>query len=361
MSDLTQFEQSAPLTRPAIFVVGIGREGSSIVNGLAELPACVEKMFVTASPAQPVAESQDFINVGSNADWLAELESRTTGAKFVLVVAGVPCREAGLAVETLAATRARKIPAVALLVEPLLAGTSHKFETLVETITAVTRAADATLLALSHLHPPASASISEAVAQWNERVRENIKELICAAASTDALGADFADLAKVLSGNSRATIGVGRGVVVEEAIQNACKQALAMPNELETACSVLAYVTVGADVPLDDARRVAPFLEQIFPKAEVANGLTVLDGFDGVEAVIIAAKLDGGALQMQKRQMVELESPFFKVGDPTVYEGENLDVPAFVRKGVPLPGGPPRPVPEQKTLFESPAKTAAQT
>jgi len=256
------------------------------------------------------------------------------------------------------AIRNRKVPAAAFLVEPLLAGVQNKPDSLTESITTVTRAADATILALSHLHPPPSASLSEAVAQWNERVRENIYELINAAASTDALGADFNDMAKVLSGNSRATIGVGRGSVIEEAIQSACKQALALPHELETACSVLAHLKVGSDVPLDDARRVVPFLEQIFPKAEVANGLTVLDDFDGVEAVINAAKLDGGALQAQRRQMADLESPFFRVGDPTVYEGENLDIPAFVRKGVPLPGMPPRAVPEQKTLFESPAKAA---
>jgi hypothetical protein len=50
------------------------------------------------------------------------------------------------------------------------------------------------------------------------------------------------------------------------------------------------------------------------------------------------------------------ESPFFKVGDPSVYDGENLDIPAFIRRDTQLPGGPPQPVPSQITLFDGAGK-----
>ena len=70
-------------------------------------------------------------------------------------------------------------------------------------------------------------------------------------------------------------------------------------------------------------------------------------------ATIIAGKLDIDAVRSQeRRRTLQADPPFFRVGDPTVYDGEHLDIPAYIRKDVTLPGSLPRPVPAQITLFD---------
>ena len=140
---------------------------------------------------------------------------------------------------------------------------------------------------------------------------------------------------------------------VENALRDAAKNALAPPAELETAHCVFAHVVGDREMPLDDARRVLPVLESLFPKAETGCGISVDEAASGIQATIIAGKLEGPVVNpAERRRTLRAESPFFKVGNPTVYDGENLDIPTFIRADVRLPGSPPRPVPEQGSLFE---------
>ena len=339
---------------PRIVLAGVGRHGSSIVHDLSGFPAAVEKLFVTASPVQAVAESPSLLRVRGRDNWRDQLKGRLAGARMVVTVAAVNCREGSFSPELLAAGRAEGALSVAVLVEPLIAGSPHWGDGSDHVMKEVVKSADATIVVPGDLHPPATLSISEAMDNWNRRLAAALRGLLLAAAADDAMNMDFTDLASVLSAHSRATVGCGKGRTVEEALQDAGRQSLALSAELETACSALAYVTVSGEMSLDDARRAGAVLEQLFPKAETRCGIAVDTGLTDVRATIIAGKLDIDAARSAARKRTsQTESPFFTVGDPTVYDGENLDVPAFIRKDVILPGGPPRPVPAQRTLFEA--------
>ena len=138
---------------------------------------------------------------------------------------------------------------------------------------------------------------------------------------------------------------------MEEALRTAAQRALASATELETARSLAVRLVGPKDMALDEARRATPILEHLFPKAEMACGFALSGTARTIQATLIAAKLD--AASGTHHRGVQSDSPFFKVGDPTMYDGENLDIPAFVRKEIALPGSPPKVVPEQKTLFDN--------
>ena len=108
-------------------------------------------------------------------------------------------------------------------------------------------------------------------------------------------------------------------------------------------------------MPLDDARRAVPTVEHMFPKAEVCCGVSIREGIDTIQATVIAGKLDSGAAGAKDgKGNRQVDTPFFKVGDPTIYDGEVLDVPTFFRKNITLPGTLPKPVAAQTTLFDKP-------
>ena len=355
----SEASQPADLVCRRIALAGLGRDGAAIVHALDSLPAAVNRLYLTASPTQAIAESPALLRLRATDDWEEGLRAALAETQMLVLVAAITSREGTFAPAVMSLARELGTLAVAVLVEPLLAASPHRSEAALQMIKDVTRTADATIVVPAALHPLPSLSISEAISRWNQRLAESLCGLLATASSEDALNMDFADVAAVFAQHCRATVGVGTGETVEEALRDAARQCLAPAVELETASTVLAHVIVGSDIPLEDAHRAGPILEQLFPKAQAASGISVNQSLPEVHATLLAGRLDPAAVTSEKRRTTPAESPFFKVGDPSVYEGENLDIPAFVRQDITLPGGPPRLVPAQKTLFEAPAAAKA--
>ena len=336
-----------------IIVAGIGRDASAIVHGLTGLPDGARKLFVTGSPMRAFAGSAELLGVHRDGSWRREFKARVKGAQMLVLVAAFAGREEMLAPEALAIAREQGALAVAVLAEPILAGAPHKTGAGMRLAKEATKAADSTMLFLADRQYSGALSVREAFHSWNQRLSTSLGGLVAAATAEDAMNMDFTDLVAVLSRHCRATVGVGEAKTVEDALHAAAKNTLASPAELQTARSVLAHIVGSGDMPLDEARRPGPVLERLFDKAEIVSGISVLEGPGDIRATIIAGTLDAAADEQRERERtLHVESPFFKVGDPTVYDGENLDIPAFIRKDVALPGGAPRPVPAQKTLFD---------
>lgn|GEM_PF-6867586 len=336
-----------------IVLAGIGRDGASIVHGFDNLPGAVNRLYLTASPTRAIVGSPSVLPIRAAGNWRDELRAAVADARMFVAVAAACGRESSFTPEVLALCRNEGALAVAVLVEPILSHSPHKGDAATELMKDTIRSADATMLFPAGPEAGAAISLSEALADWTRRLATSIRGLVFAAAADDAMDMDFTDVAAVLSGHCRATVGAGAGKTVEHALRDAAKNALAPPAELETAHSVFAHVVGDRDMPLDDARRVLPVLESLFPKAETGCGISVDEAGSGIQATIIAGKLEGNVVNpSERRRTLRAESPFFKVGNPTIYDGENLDIPAFLRADVRLPGSPPRPVPEQGSLFE---------
>jgi len=341
-----------------IVLAGIGREGANIVQHLAVDDTRVRKRFLTASPSRSLAEAGDALIALGTPSWQETLHAATAGTRMVVVVAAVTGREEACTPEVIAIAHRAEALTVAVLVEPLLSHSPHKSDAADALTRQVMRAADATLLFPAETQAHAALTLSEALERWTRRLNNALAGLLSAACAENAMDMDFADVAAVLSGHCRATVGAGQGKTVEDALRDAIKKSLAPPAEVETAHCVFAHVVGDADMPLDDARRVLPVLEHLFPKAQVGCGVGIDPDLDEIQATIIAGKLEAPEIKNHTEGRTGPPEPtFFKVGDPTVYEGENLDVPAFVRQGVELPGRPPQAVPSQKTLFDGPARS----
>ena len=338
-----------------IVIAGIGRDGATTVGRLNDVPSAVQKLFLTASPTQAVAQSPALIRIRTDGSGRDELKAALAGTEMLVIVGTVVCREAALVPEVLELARRGGALAVAVLVEPLLSGAPRRGDAPDHVISAVTRAADATVVVPADDEAATSINISEAFEGWNKRLHASIRGLLTTAAAEDAMNLHMDDVAATLSKHCRASVGVGSGQTVEEALRDAAASNVAPPAQLETARSVLCHVVGGGDMPLDEARRPVFVLEHLFPKADVCCGVSIREGEAETTATIIAGKLDISAARSRaKKRTAQAESPFFKVGDPTVYDGEHLDIPAYLRRDLALPGAPPKPVPEQTTLFDAP-------
>jgi len=335
----------------------MGREGCSFVHALDVGPAA-RKWFITGSPTRSILASPDLLPIRGDGGWRDELKGRLRGEPFLVLVSAVTGREEGFTPEVVALARKAGAHTVAVLFEPLLSRSPQKGETAAELTKDVTRAASATMVFAAGPHAGSALTVGEAMQRWTERLSTCVQGLVQVAAVDNAMDMDFTDIAEVLSGHCRATVGAGAGKTIEDALCDAAKRALAPAVELHSAHAVFAHVICDQDIPLDDARRVNPVLERLFPNAEVGHGLSMDEQQDDIRATIVAGKLDADAASRRGGRRGPLESPFFKVGDPTVYEGENLDVPAFIRRDVPLPGSPPQAVASQATLFDGTGSAA---
>ena len=339
-----------------IILAGVGRNGASFVHGLDALPDAVAKLYITASPTREIETSPTLLRVRGDGEWKDALRAALAGTHLLVAVAAVTGREETFTPEVTAVAHREGALAVAILVEPLLATSPRRGKTPNRLVKGVIRSADATVLFPARQQYGAALTLREAMGRWTERLSDTLRGLLIAATADDTINMHFADIAAVLSGHCVATVGAGRGQTVEDTLRDAAKRALAPPAELATARSLVAHVIGNGAMSLDDARRVVPLLEHLFPKAEVSCGVSVRPDTGDIRATLIAGQLD--TRTEEGRRTLGTDPPFFKQGDPAVYGGENLDIAAFIRHDVVLPGALPRPVPAQRTLFD--ARTPAR-
>ncbi len=336
-----------------IVLAGVGRDGAAFVDRLDRLPETVRKLFITSSPTRSIADSPALLRARQGGDWCDALAGALDGSRLFVLIATMAGREETFAPDALAVARGEGLLAVAVLAEPVLVSAPAQGDPAARLIDQTVKSADATLLfpAASFLH--ANTPLNEAMEKWFYQLSSSVRGFLAAAAAEDALNMQFSDIAAALSGHCRATIGTSTGKTIEDALVGATGHALAPPAEVATARSAVAHLVGGPQMSLDDARRAAPVLTRLLPTAEICCGVSLDPSETDIRATIIAGKLDpDAALAGNRTRLTPAESTFFKVGDPSVYGGENLDVPAFIRANVVLPGASPRPVPAQTTLFD---------
>ncbi|MFW5870873.1 MAG: cell division protein FtsZ [Verrucomicrobiota bacterium] len=182
---------------------------------------------------------------------------------------------------------------------------------------------------------------------------------------------DFADLRKAVS-NSGSVCSLGfASAEGEDRAVAVMKELTASPllgegSVLGSAGSLLVSIAGGSDLTLNEIDRVMKVLsERVSGKAEVSMGTVIDEAFDGrISVTVLAALVDGdggekdkpdepaavtrkesGAGDSPRRkgrkasQQAKLKFDVsgqgrFRGIEPTIYEGEDLDIPTFIRRGV---------------------------
>ncbi len=200
---------------------------------------------------------------------------------------------------------------------------------------------------------PAS-SMVDAFAFTNDILAEGVGCIVRLITRTGLINLDFADVRTILCGGGRAAHGFGTGAGEGGAVE-AARRALENPlfdrEALSRARGLLISVMGGDDLGLGEVREAAVTVSGMGDgNAHVIFGAVVDAEFRGRRLVtVLATSRDGTgmaeaghteetiAAPVPLQTMIDLDFnsyEHFEQTEPTIFEGENLDIPTFMRKGV---------------------------
>jgi len=184
--------------------------------------------------------------------------------------------------------------------------------------------------------------LEEAFAQAGEEILGCLRSLTGMFLRPGQLELDLGDARRLLSRCGYAAIGRGSAEgegSVPQALRNACTRSFLTVEQLEAARGVLLCLSGGSAVRLDDIGEMAATVQGMLPDVPVLFGLQADSAKDGrTVATILAAGLDESVAGMAALPDPSelLESPaklgVFPASDASYYEGENLDIPTFLRR-----------------------------
>src|SRR6056297_2977929 len=155
---------------------------------------------------------------------------------------------------------------------------------------------------------------------------------------TGIINLDFADVKTIMKDAGTALMGIGMASEDGRA-QNAAKKAIESPlleASIEGAQGVLINITGGNDLGIHEANEAAKVIQEVSdPDANIILGAVIDEEYeDEVKVTVIATGFDREApkkpkqQQTQQEQDEDLETDF----DMDNFEGDELDIPAFLRK-----------------------------
>jgi cell division protein FtsZ len=220
--------------------------------------------------------------------------------------------------------------------------------------------------------------VQEAFQHCNELMAEGVRAIWRLLTRRGLVNLDFADLRNVIEAkHCEGVIGTGAGEG-KERIADAVKSLLASPflsngEALGAADGVLVSISGGKDLTLAAVQRVMePITKAANPRAKIALGAAIDPSANGKLSITLIASqrfskekpraaVVGGKIvpaspqriavpstpapaastkkSAPKQEQLQLEAPSrgrFEKSAPTLYEGEDLDVPTFIRRGIRL-------------------------
>jgi cell division protein FtsZ len=200
-------------------------------------------------------------------------------------------------------------------------------------------------------------SMREAFAFANDILAEGVQCIARLINRTGLINLDFADVRTIMAGGGRAALGfaVSRG---EGSAVEAARRALANPlfdqSALPRARGLLISIMGGDDLGLKEVKEAATAIsERAGKNAHVIFGALVDEEFRGQRLVTVLAtgpdgeraalesELGGGevgeAAQIPRQTLIDLDfksEEHFEDTEPTIIEGENFDIPTFLRRMV---------------------------
>jgi cell division protein FtsZ len=206
-------------------------------------------------------------------------------------------------------------------------------------------------------------SLAEAFAFTNDILSEGVQCIARLINKTGLINLDFADVRTIMANGGRAALGFsassGQGSAVEAA-RRALENPLFDLEALPRARGILISIMGGDDLGLREVKEAAEKISELGNRnAHVIFGAVVDAEFRGQRLVtVLATSLDGERAKAEEAQsavsgaqahepvpqqtLIDLDFnsyEHFEDTEPTIVEGENLDVPTFLRKRVQVTTG----------------------
>ncbi|MCX6338628.1 MAG: cell division protein FtsZ [Candidatus Aureabacteria bacterium] len=300
-------------------------------------------------------------------DSLAEIEESVADCDILFIVAGFGGGTGtGVAPVVAQAAREKNILTVCIATTPFdFEGQKRKSQAL-EGVRRVDDHADTIItVANDKLFQIAdmNLSLAEAFAFTNDILSEGVQCIARLINKTGLINLDFADVRTIMANGGRAALGFsassGQGSAVEAA-RRALENPLFDLEALPRARGILISIMGGDDLGLREVKEAAEKISELGNRnAHVIFGAVVDAEFRGRRLVtVLATSLDGERAKAEEAQsavsgaqahepvpqqtLIDLDFnsyEHFEDTEPTIVEGENLDVPTFLRKRVQVTTG----------------------
>jgi cell division protein FtsZ len=152
---------------------------------------------------------------------------------------------------------------------------------------------------------------------------------------TGIINLDFADVKTIMKDAGTALMGIGMASE-EGRAENAAKKAIESPlleASIEGAQGVLINITGGNNLGIHEANEAAKVIQEVSdPDANIILGAVIDEDYDDeVKVTVIATGFDRDSVKkkkVQEEKQEEMETDF----DMDNFDGDELDIPAFLRK-----------------------------
>ena len=295
-------------------------------------------------------------------DSVADLEAPLDGCDLLFLVVGLGGGTGTGAVPVIAQmARERNILTVCIATTPFdFEGQKRKAQAL-EGLRLVDEHADTVIVAPNDkLFQVAdlNGSMKEAFDFTNDILAEGVQCIVRLISRTGMINLDFADVRTIVSRGGRAALGYAVGTGPGSAVE-AARRALDSPlfdqDALSRARGLLISIMGGDDLGLREVQDAAATISRMGNRnAHVIFGALVDPAFRGRRLVtVLATTLDGEraradeapgeatveqpAAAVPQQTLIDLDFKsyeHFEDTEPTILDGENLDIPTFLRKGV---------------------------
>lgn len=186
-------------------------------------------------------------------------------------------------------------------------------------------------------------TVLDAFKKIDDILSQGVSSIVELITQPGVINLDFADIKAVMENGGESIMGVGRGAGPERAV-NAAKAAitnrLLETRDISGARNILVSITGGSDLTLHEMKdAIRTINNNIPPMANSVFGAVIDKGLgEEVKITVIATGLSekkATLSPLQKRGRAKKgkkEPSLFDAVEPTIEDGENLDIPAYLRK-----------------------------
>lgn len=177
-------------------------------------------------------------------------------------------------------------------------------------------------------------SLVEAFKLADDVLRQGVQGISDLITITGIINLDFADVKTIMTDAGSALMGIGRAKGENRATE-AAKLAIASPlleASIEGAKGVLLNITGGMNLGIHEANEAARIIQEVAdPDANIILGAVIDESFDEeVQVTVIATGFDAKVAVEEKTE--EKETNFEDDFNIEGFSGEDLDIPAFLRR-----------------------------
>jgi len=174
--------------------------------------------------------------------------------------------------------------------------------------------------------------MKEALRRIDEQVAHGAHAIMAVAAGCAGMGLDLGVVRRTLASSGLAVMGYGQAPAagsLREALRQALSSSFLYPEELRRTAHVLVYVQGGESLPVAELRSGSQAVAEFTGDAELLVGLGPPPSEDEPVSITL---LGCGLQEAIQPQASEKAAPLESIGPANLFDGENLEIPAFIRR-----------------------------